>query len=401
MKRIKSITALLIALVMMITLCSCKVSLPYPEDISSADEALAMGFSKGSYDDELAVGEYAFFGVIIKIDYEYAVQWTSSNPSVAVVDSNGRVDALSPGQTVISAHANSARIDYELTVTEAQKKEVSMSTAIIGNQSKVELNFSSESMNTPYAIFVNTKTCCVTVYTYNDKGIYNIPVRAMACSVGGDTKDAETSCYLKDTKHRWYKDSDGRFHQYATEVDDVYFCSAPYTNQAAATLVTEDYNALGTESSDNNIWMSVADAKWIYDNCGENTQVKFAYTDDYDPLGVPDSLELTKNSPSLTWDPTDDADENPYKDRGPRFEGVDDAYVIVNSTFDVYAGVKAYDTCGAELEDSFDVDGAVPCNKEGRYIISYKCTDNLKRTTRVDRVIYVVTQEEYNEVMAG
>ena len=59
--------------------------------------------------------------------------------------------------------------------------------------------------------------------------------------------------------------------------------------------------------------LTVADAKWIYDNCSIGTAVYF-----YDnagnpgPLGKPKAKKLSNNSMGY-WDPTDPSPGNPWK----------------------------------------------------------------------------------------
>lgn len=398
MKLIRKSAVFLLIISMLWGLCACAVNPPEPVDISSEDEALAMGFSKGDYKSEIAVGDYGYFEVIIKYDYEYEVEWISSNPEVAVVDSNGRVDALSPGKVTITAKAKKATIDYDVTVVKAKSEKLSMSTAYTRNQSVVDQNLQSANATNPYAILVNIKTGCATVYTYNAYGIYNVAVRAMAVSVGKGTKTAENS-YNTGEKERWYSADDGRHYQFATEFGgdeyDYRFCSTPFSKIASASLIADEYNKLGTACTEGDIWLSVADAKWIYDNCDEGTLVKVTNTTGNDPLGVPGTMKLSDDSKSKNWDPTDSNKKNPYLKLGPTFEGLEETQVILNGTFDAYQGVTAYDTCSNLSQEEFQVDGSIPCNKEGRYIISYYFTDAMNRTTRVDRVVNVVSKENY------
>lgn len=373
------------------SLCACRVSPPDPVELSSADEASAMGFAAGDFVSEMMVGEYAFFGVKIKIDYEYAVEWESSNPKIATVDSNGRVDAVAPGQVTISAKAMKAQIDYDLTVTKAKAQPLSDTTAKTSNESSLEQNKISSNDSNLYALLVDTSACCVTAYTYNLNGVYNIPVRAMVCSVG---KSTEGTYNITSREHWRYTDKYN--YQYATQFGELYFCSAPYSSDDSSTLVADEYNKLGTSSTAGDVWLSCADAKWIYDYCNDSTLVKVA-NDTKSPLGVPKPLMLTDNSKSKTWDPTDTSEGNPYSKRRPYFEGVEDTVLTVGGTFDAYEGVTAYDTCGNAVTGKINVDGNVSCSRAGTYIITYTYTDSLQRTGRADRVIKVVTAEEFTE----
>lgn len=395
MKHLRRFLIMTLVILTLTGLCACAITVPDPVDISSADEAAAMGFQKGDHVSELLVGEYAFFGVEIKIDYEYEVKWHSSDPKIATVDSNGRVDAISPGKAVITASAKKASIDYELTVKKGKGATYNTSTAITGNQSTVNQNLKSENAATPYAILVNLKSHCATVYTYNAYGIYNVAVRSMIFASGSGTSTPEDS-YNINAKATWYHSDEGTYHQYSSRFgDDFRFCSTPYERQSADTLIAEEYNKLGTSATKGDIWLSVADAKWIYENCGEKTLVKVTNSDGGDPLGVPEAMKLTDKSVSLNWDPTDDSKDNPYRKKLPTFSGLEKKYVLVGGTFDAYEGVVAYDICGNPSTENIVVDGSVPCTREGNYIISYYYTDAMGRTARVDRHITVLYSEEY------
>ena len=391
MRKLRCFAAVILAVLTLSQLCACRVSPPDPVELSSADEASAMGFAAGDCLSEMTVGEYAFFEVKIKIDYEYAVRWESSDPKVATVDSNGRVDAVAPGQVTISAKAMKAQIDYQVTVNKAKAQPLSDTTAITANESSLEQNKIGSNDRNLYALLVDTTACCVTAYTYNVNGIYNIPVRAMVCSVGKGTEGT----YNIDSRDHWrytYKYN----YQYATKFGELYFCSAPYSADDSSALVADEYNKLGTVRKSGDVWLSCVDAKWIYDNCNDSTLVKVA-NDTKSPLGVPKPLILTDNSKSKTWDPTDSAEGNPYSKLKPYFEGASDMVLTVGGTFDAYDGVTAFDTCGNTVTGKFKVDGNVPCDKVGKYIVTYTYTDSLKRTGRADRVIKVVTEEEFTE----
>lgn len=402
MKKFRTLSVLLLLIIMILQMFGCSVQLPEPQEISSEDEALAMGFSAGHYNGELKVGEYTWLGVNLKIDYEYALKWSSANPEIATVDSSGRVDAVSPGKTTITASVKKASVTYDITVSKASKKTTSYSTAFSANESLLQQNLGVEGFANPYAILVNIETGCATVYTYNNYGIYSKPVRAMVCSVGKG--DATTiASYTIDGKERWQYMDDGNSYQYYTEFSNsnggFAFSSTPYESNAAATLITAEYNKLGTPCTSGNIWLCADDAKWVYDNCEKGTLVKIVGEEAKDPLGVPVPMRISENAKYKQWDPTDSAEKNPYDKLVPTFEGVDEAYVIVNETFDAYEGVKVYDTCKNEFTEGVKVEGTVNCGRAGTYVITYLYTDAMSRTGRADRIVHVLPYDDYAKIM--
>ncbi len=396
MRRKKTLTSLILIMLMIFSLSGCRVSPPDPVEISAEEEAKAMGFEAGNNVSVLHVGDYSFFDTEIKVEYEYALGWYSSNPEVATVDSNGRVDAISPGKVTIICTAKKASVDYEITVKDARETQKSFSTAIDGDTEAVDLNISGEKNKNPYAILINTRTGCMTAYTYNSNGIYSVAVRSMRCSVNEDYSTAEFTIEGKDD---WTK-TEGKWYQYVTfcssEMKKIQITSCAYSERSADTLITKEYNTLGSGIDGTNILLSAADAEWVYNNCAEGTLVKITNSEKDDPLGVPVTLNLSDTSPSTKWDPTDSSENNPYYKLTPYFSGTEDAFIKVDSTFDAYSGVKVYDTCMNEVE-GFAVDGSVVCSRPGKYVITYLYTDSMGRTGRVDRTVTVLKASEYDE----
>ncbi|MDO4419397.1 MAG: DUF5011 domain-containing protein [Ruminococcus sp.] len=389
--------SLLALCALLLSLSACAVRIAPPRDMTAEEEAVNMGFEAVEHDGKITVGGYEYLEVSIKLDYENEVKWSSSDPEVAVVDSNGRVDGIKVGKAIITATAKTATIDYEIEVTKADKVTTSYSTAFTDNQEYVKVN-KQDSEKDLYAITVNEANCCVTVYTYNAEGKYTKPVRVMVCSTGKSKKtieDDDESWVTNEIteKAEWVVLSDGNHYRYATYIgDELMFQSAPYSKDSEDSLITEEYNKIGTPATAKNIRLSVADAKWIYDNCNEGTDVRIINSDysAYTPLGVPTSMKLTENSKSLNWDPTDSSKNNPYTKLKPVISGAEDIVIEIEKGFDLFAGVTATDTCGNDITDKITVDGDFDRNVEGRYVISYYVTDVMGRNTRVDREITVL-----------
>lgn len=388
------LTAIALVVVILLSFSACAVRLDAPVSMSSEDEAINMGFKPCKYESEIEVGSYTNLAVEINLDYEFEVKWSSDNPEVAVVDSNGRVDALKVGKAVITASAKSASYDYEIEVVKAGKSAVSYSTALVANQEYEEVNLVEGNSQNPYAIIVNEHTCLVTVYTYDANGNYTLPVRVMACSTGkgGKTPNIEKNIGKKE---KWINDDD-KYYRFATYIgEDLMFHSAPYSKESASSLIYKEYNKIGTQATERNIMLSAADSKWIYDNCKEGTLVKIINSSDirYSPLGAPKHIKLIESSASLKWDPTDSTKGNPYIKITPCFTGAEDVTIEAETGFDLYSGVKAYDTCGNEITSKIVVDGDFDRNTEGKYVVSYYATDGMNRTVRLDREITVVAHD--------
>lgn len=162
-----------------------------------------------------------------------------------------------------------------------------------------------------YYIKVNRKANTTTVYTKDYLGKYTIPVKAMICSTG---KETPLGKYNTFNRSRWRALYGGVYGQYATDiVGDILFHSVPYAATRVNTLYYWKYNQLGTTASMGCVRLTVADAKWIYDNCAIGTTVEFYdNTKNPGPLGKPSAKKLSNNSKGY-WDPTDPAPGNPWR----------------------------------------------------------------------------------------
>jgi len=265
------------------------------------------------------------------------------------------------------------------------------STAYVSNQDilqkNLELISSGVSHRNLYLIRVNRHFNCVTVYTFDKKGDYNVPVRAMICSVGSDngTITGKFDIYCK---YRWLALYGGVFGQYASGFyGDFLFHSVPYTKQYAGSLKTADYNLLGYSISMGCVRLSVSDSKWIYDNCDYGTTVEILDdTESPGPLGRPDGIQIPED---VLWDPTDLDEGNPYIKKAPSIKNATDITIPLNSAFNPAEGIFASDICGNDITDRISIYGTVNTKVAGTYMLTYIVTDALNYTASVDRYINV------------
>lgn len=135
-----------------------------------------------------------------------------------------------------------------------------------------------------YYIKVNNEANVVTIYTKDNEGQYTVPVKAMICSTGTATPTSGTY----DIKLRWewlglFGDVYGH---YSTQiVGNILFHSVPYLEKGnPASLEYWEYDKLGTSCSAGCVRLTVADAKWIYDNIEQGTLVEFYSSEEPGPL---------------------------------------------------------------------------------------------------------------------
>lgn len=163
----------------------------------------------------------------------------------------------------------------------------------------------------PYYIKVNYKANVITIYKKDENDKYTIPYKAMVCSCGTATPKGGT--YSTSSKYRWLSLIHDVYGQYSTRiVNHILFHSVPYSSKTNDSLLYDEYDKLGTKASAGCIRLTVADAKWIYDNCPRGTKVEFYSDSNPGPLGKPSAQKIASVEECRNWDPTDPAAENPW-----------------------------------------------------------------------------------------
>ncbi len=324
-------------------------------------------------------GEIHILTVPLSEDID-TMSFQSSDSSILEVDSGGRVDAIKEGVAVVTAQGKDFSGQCTVTVKKSEKdsKPKEYTTAITANLDVVEKNREDSSQNL-YSVKINRRTNTVTVYTYDDKGDYVVPVRAMVCSCGemneeNITPTGEYSVYFKNYWHALFGDVYGK---YVTGFSGHYlFHSVPYEQTESYTLKSDEFNKLGTNASQGCVRMMIADAKWIYDNLDMNTEVIVIDADEKeDPLGRPETVKIDG---SACWDPTDPHKNNPFKNTVPVISGANDVTIEKDSDFDFK--VTAVDSCAQDITEKIEVIGNVITSKEGKYKVTYRVCDSLGKT---------------------
>lgn len=164
----------------------------------------------------------------------------------------------------------------------------------------------------PYYIKINRQQNVITVYKKDDSEQYSIPVKAILCSTGLYNATPKGVFHLSN-KYTWRELNGGVYGQYASRITGgVLFHSVPYASKNKATLYWDKYNKLGQQASMGCVRLTVADAKWIYDNCPSGTTVEVYDSKDPGPLGKPEAMKLDKDNVNRGWDPTDPDEKNPW-----------------------------------------------------------------------------------------
>ncbi len=164
-----------------------------------------------------------------------------------------------------------------------------------------------------YYVIVNYSSNVVTVYEKDAEGNYTVPVKAMVCSTGSATPRGGVY-KLTRSRYRWRALFGNVYGQYAVPiVGNILFHSVPYTtNGDPSSLEYWEYDKLGTTASAGCIRLTVADAIWIYSNCGTGTQVEFSASA-ANPLGKPSARKISGYTDLRGYDPTDPISSNPWR----------------------------------------------------------------------------------------
>ena len=250
-----------------------------------------------------------------------------------------------------------------------------------------------------YVIKINKNTNVVTVY---DKATGK-PEKAFVCSVGNATP---IGTFKTSDKYRWHTLVGPSYGQYCTRITgQILFHSVwYYKNKNYASQNYREFKKLGTTASHGCVRLTVADAKWIYDNCAKGTTVViFKGTSKNDPLGKPVAPQVVGNNRG--WDPTDPSPENPYLQMIPvvhmkQPERTVETYVPYN----LKEGVVARRANGEYISWTIKVFVSEPgstvrkpvntatytFNKVGVYKVFYKAQDPVNLKTRTVMATFTV-----------
>lgn len=230
-------------------------------------------------------------------------QETSSSSSVSASATESQTDSQTETGSVSESTSESTSAKTTASTTDSGKVTAGLFTTDTAYRNSHK-----------YCIAVNTAQNIVIIYSKDADGNYTKPYKAMVASCGLDSSPTKLGTYYTKVKYRWRALNGNVYGQYATRIDGPYlFHSVPYKAQSADSLKWEEYNKLGSRASEGCVRLSVADAKWIYDNCEIGTCV-YLYSDasKQEPLAKPSAQKIPADSPNKGWDPTDPSSDNPW-----------------------------------------------------------------------------------------
>lgn len=249
-----------------------------------------------------------------------------------------------------------------------------------------------------YKIKINKACCTVNVYKYN--GTKYKCIKAFVCSPGYATP---TGTFYLGEKMRWHTLDGPTYGQYCTRITgSILFHSVWYYQPQKNTQSYVQYNKLGTLASHGCVRLTVADAKWIFDNVPSGTSVKiYNNSAKAGPLGKPSAIKV---SGYQGWDPTDPDPANPYAKKNPKIYGVKKKITVdYGDSVNLKAGVTAKNTTGfsatnriklsyyyrATTEDEYQKVKKFDTSVAGIYKVVYKVTDEIGHTKTKNSIVTV------------
>jgi len=164
----------------------------------------------------------------------------------------------------------------------------------------------------PFAITVDVQNQVTTVYGRDENGEYTVVVRQMLCSTGLKATPSDVGDWvLNGRKATWctFPKWGNSYARYWTRINSsIAFHSVLYTAVSNTALKVVSYKKLGQRASHGCIRLTVADAKWIYDNVGAGTVVSIveglpSQPELRDALKLP-PLNTKSMTPAKTPEPT-------------------------------------------------------------------------------------------------
>ncbi len=171
-----------------------------------------------------------------------------------------------------------------------------------------------------YAITVDVTNQVTTVYALDENGSHTVPVRRMLCSTGTKANPSDVGDWVLNGRHAtWcvFPTWGNSYARYWTRINEnIAFHSVIYTAVDLNAMKTSSYKMLGNRASHGCIRLTVADAKWVYENIGAGTVVSIREDLPADPelrdalklpplqKGTSVPVETPQPTPEPAYDPT-------------------------------------------------------------------------------------------------
>lgn len=227
---------------------------------------------------------------------------------------------------------------------------------------------------TGYLIKVNKKKNAVIIYQKNGDGSKEA-IKVMRCIVGSD---APTGTFEIMESYTWISADNVHWNKYSCRYSEQFwFQSADYFAPYNSYISVDSYNAIGSgdrEKDSGCIKLTVADAKWIYDNCPSGTEVKIVKGKKSDELPL-EFDEFTEIPSYAGWDPTDPDSDNPWSKSAKESIAVNSSAVYIERGTNVnyLSNVVAIDSDGSDITAKLDYE-KIDSSETGTYEVKYSYT---------------------------
>lgn len=247
-------------------------------------------------------------------------------------------------------------------------------------ESNSQAESQSEELNAKgrYRISLNKAINQISIFEYDDDNEINSEaVRHIICS-HNNIEDGIYKDFTRVAKSGWFaNDSDG-FYRYVTDMGNgLIFRTATYRElNKRNSLDVQEYSLIGQVTNANGIVMTLADAKWIYENCGLRSDV-LVYSDENE-VRATDVINTTSIPAGLFWDPSEDISSSPWISTELK------SIKPINSTISVPLGsseltllsfVKVLDVSDVDYSTKAFITGYYNLNVAGIYNIVYNAVD--------------------------
>lgn len=277
---------------------------------------------------------------------------------------------------------NSASADEEASTTSDDENATESSTSFIAD-------------NASYCIKVNKAKNFITVYKVNASGELQSAYKTFVCSVNKEVED--TTSQISE-KYVWRKISDNVYGQYTSRIGvSTYIHSVPYRSESTKAVIANAYNNLGKNAEIGSIYLQVADAKWIYENCGMNTKVIIYSDENEEPaialaevpaLADAEGIDLSDIANAEKVSPTQIA----------YLRGVKDYDITVGENIDFWDGIYAADVNHNEITSYIYLTGTFDSQTPGMYIVTYNLIDEYGTKIAYQSIIHVTENPASNHV---
>ena len=157
-------------------------------------------------------------------------------------------------------------------------------------------------------VVINTATEQVIAFDKNDE-----VMQVFACSTGKNGNTV-TGTFSTSNYYDWHLMNGGVYSRYAVRFNQHELMhSVPYYRHSPDSLEYRQFNKLGTPASMGCCRMSLANAKWIYDNTKPGTTVKVIKDPSIEYELTSPIIKIDESNVSTRgWDPTDTDPRSPY-----------------------------------------------------------------------------------------